>query len=164
MAFTYSAGLRIRPPEPMPECVEGMSPQDYFALVLAQSSLESATSAENNSGDSAPTPFNLGQIQNDISRNATDIDAVETDVSELDTRVDGIEGTFAGGLEFYSEADISAVVGLPSAGNWSVAITPIGVVLVNMVIDALSQNSFTVSFDAAPSAGSFSWVAFKRST
>ncbi len=160
MAFTYDAGLRIRPPEPLPECVEGMSAQDYFALVLSQCSLESATSAENNSGDSAPTPFNIGQIQADVARNTASITTLSTEVAEVQEAVGDVQGTFTGGTKSYAIGATSVSLGFPTAGEWHVAIAPVGVAAASVVV-AINQSGFTITFTAAAAAGAFSWVAFK---
>lgn len=165
MPFVYDAGLRIRPPEPMPECREGMSPQEYFALAFAQCSIESATSPENASGDSAPTPFNLGQVQQDIQRNTADIDALETDVGDLEVAVGNLNGRLASGVVPFDAGDMQVVVALPSStvpGNWAVSVTPMGGEgLGGLHISSLTPSGFTVTFDAAASSGSLSWVAIK---
>jgi hypothetical protein len=162
MAFTYDAGLRIRPPEPMPECISGESPQDYFSRVLSQCALESATSAENNSGDSAPTPFNLGQIQADIERNSADIDELETSVGTLQTDVSGLQAQFASGSVQYANGATSATAAFPDAGAWRVFITPVAQALAGLYI-TVNDASFSANFSAAGAAGSFQWFAIKVS-
>lgn len=162
MAFTYDAGLRIRPPEPMPDCLAGESPQDYFARVLSQCSLESATSAENNSGDSAPTPFNIGQIQADVARNAADIDTLETQVGELETSVEALQGVVAAGSAAYASGATTLTVALPSDGGWRVVVTPVNQTLAGLYI-TVSSSSFTATFGAAGAAGVLHWMAYKVS-
>lgn len=162
MAFTYDAGLRIRPPEPMPDCLAGESAQDYFSRVLSQCSLESATTSENNSGDSAPTPFNLGQIQADVARNAADIDTLETQVGELETSVTSLQGVVAAGSITYANGATSANGVFPSDGGWRVVVTPVGQALTG-VYTTVSTSSFTVTFAAAGAAGILHWIAYKVS-
>lgn len=160
MAFVYDAGLRIRPPEPMPACVEGETAQDYFARVLAQCQLESATSAENASGDSAPTPFNLGQVQQDVERNTADIDALETEVNGLQSEVEGLTGNIVAGSVSYGLGATASGGSLPSEGTWKVFITPVGQALADLFVTA-SATSFAVTFGATAAAGSYNYLAVK---
>lgn len=161
MSFVYDAGLRIRPPEPMPDCLAGESPQDYFSRVLSQCSLESATSSENNSGDSAPTPFNLGQIQADVARNAADIDALETQVGELETSVSNLTGQVISGSVAFAEGATTATVPFPDSGSWNVVTTP-SVALSGYYV-TVSSLSFVATFSAAAAAGSIQWIAVRAS-
>jgi hypothetical protein len=162
MAFTYDAGLRIRPPEPMPQCLAGESPQDYFSRVLAQCALESATTSENNSGDSAPTPFNLGQIQADVARNTADIDTLETQVGDIQTTVDALDGKVVGGVVQFASGATTAVAAFPDSGAWRVVATPVDVALTGFYI-SVNDLTFVATFAAAASAGSISWIAVKAS-
>lgn len=162
MAFVYSAGLRIRSPEPMPACLAGEAPQDYFARVLAACQIESATTSENNSGDSAPTPFNLGQIQADVARNAADIDALETQVGDMQTTVDDLDGKVVGGVIQFASGATTAVGAFPESGAWRVTATPVGVALAGFFI-TVNDLTFVATFTAAASAGSLSWNAVKVS-
>lgn len=146
----------------MPDCLVGESPQDYFSRVLAQCGIESATSSENNSGDSAPTPFNIGQIQSDVARNAADIDTLEGQVGELETQVNDVAARIASGHVTYDEGDTEVNVGFPSSGDWHASVTPTGVVPSDVVMST-NQSGFTITFAAAASTGGFSWTAIKAS-
>lgn len=161
MAFTYDAGLRIRPPEPMPVCLAGESPQDYFSRVITQCSLESATSSENNSGDSAPTPFNIGQIQADVARNAADIDTLETSVGDLETKVENLEEKVISGSVAFASGATSAAVPFPNSGAWNVVTTP-SVALAGYYV-TVTDISWVATFTAAGAAGTIQWVAVKAS-
>ena len=136
MGFTYDAGLRIRPPEPMP--------------------------AENNSGDSAPTPFNLGQIQADIARNTEDITGLETDVSQLQTDVSSIQNNLASGVVQYANGATTFTAAFPDDGAWRVFVTPIGQALTGLYV-TVSSSSFVATFSAAGAAVSAQWLAIKVS-
>lgn len=147
----------------MPDCAAGESAQDYFARVLAQCSLESATSAENTSGDSTPTPFNLGQIQNDLARAQEDIDQLETDVGTLQTDVTTLQTTVgelntqsAAGTANYLTSDTSVEVALPGTGSWRAFVMPINKALDGLYV-TMDVSSFTIHFDAAASDGSVYW-------
>jgi hypothetical protein len=164
MAFTYDAGLRIRPPEPMPDCLEGESAQDYFSRVLVQSAIESATTAENASGDSAPTPFNIGQVQSDLAQLQEDVAELEDSVADLTIKVNNLTDGDASGIETYVTGNTLVEVSLPSNGNWRV----LGVVanesaLANIFVNSLSVASFVINFDAAVAEGSVTWHARKMS-
>lgn len=161
MAFLYDAGLRIRPPEPMPECIAGETPQDYFSRVLTQCSLESATSAENNSGDSAPTPFNLGQVQADVARNTADINALEQSVGDIQTTLSSNEGRLASGSVSYALGATTAAGSFPAEGSWKAFFTPIGQKLDDFHA-SVGNNSFTVTFAATAAAGTFDWFAIRE--
>ena len=162
MAFTYDAGLRIRPPEPMPACVPGEAAQDYFARVLPQCGIESATTSENNSGDSAPTPFNLGQVQQDMARNAEDIDALTKQVNDMQTTVDDLDGKVAGGVVQFASGATNVVGAFPESGAWRVTATPVGVALTGFYI-TVNDLTFVATFSAAASAGAISWNAVRVS-
>jgi hypothetical protein len=162
MAFTYDAGLRIRPPEPMPDCLAGESSQDYFSRALTQCSIESATTSENSSGDSAPTPFNLGQIQADVARNTADIDTLETQVGDLETSVTALQGVVAAGSATYASGATTVTAVLPSDGGWRVVVTPVNQTLDGLYI-TVSSSSFTATFTAAGAAGLLHWLAYKVS-
>ena len=162
MAFTYTAGLRIRTPEPMPECVSGETPQQYFARVLSLCQIESATTSENNSGDSAPTPFNLGQIQADVARNTEAIDALETQVGDLSTSVAAATDKVLSGTVTYPTGATTVSVAFPDSGSWNVVVTPAGQALSGLYLTVSSTN-FVATFSAAGAAGSLQWVAIKSS-
>jgi hypothetical protein len=161
MAFTYDAGLRIRPPEPMPDCLTGETPQDYFARVLTQCSLESATSAENASGDSAPTPFNIGQIQSDVARNTADIAELTTEVGDLTTKVDALEIKFASGTVSYGANSTQAAESLPSTGTWRVMLSPLGQALPGLYV-VVATSSFVAHFETIANAGSIAYFAYRE--
>lgn len=145
----------------MPECISGESPQDYFSRVLSQCALESATTAENASGDSAPTPFNIGQIQSDLAQAQTDIEALQTSDGEQQTSIDTLTAQIACGVQTYAISSTSAAVAFPSEGTWKVVVTPIGQTLAAMWI-SISASSFTLNYTSAGAAGSFSWIAVKE--
>ena len=162
MAFTYDAGLRIRPPEPMPECIEGESPQNYFERVLAQCSIESATSAENTSGDSAPTPFNLGQVQHDLDQAQEDINDLEDSDASQQTDIDRLKNNVAMGTSTFESGSTSVTVSLPSEGSWRIlGIVPLEEALKDVFVNNVGLTSFTINYTAATAAGAFSWLAMK---
>jgi hypothetical protein len=144
----------------MPECMAGESAQDYFSRILAQCALESATSAENTSGDSAPTPFNIGQIQADVARNTADIDVLETDVAGIQSTVDTLNGQLVTGIVQYSTGATSSVQALPEVATWRVFVTPNGQPLVDLYVN-VTASSFTALYDATAAAGSFTYLAVK---
>jgi hypothetical protein len=161
MSFLYDAGLRIRPPQPMPECVEGESAQDYFARVLAECSLESATTAENASGDSAPTPFNIGQLQSDIAQAQEDIETLQTSDTEQQASLDAIDGQIATGVGTYALGDTTVSIAFPSSGTWRVFVMALGQALTTPFVNNVSATTAVVNFGAAGAAGSFNWLAVK---
>ncbi len=164
MAFLYDAGLRLRAPEPMPECVAGESPQDYFSRVLAEVAIESATTAENTSGDSAPTPFNLGQVQSDIEQAQQDITALQTSDTEQDTAIEDLTGGIATGITNYASADTTAVISFPEDGVWRIGmIMPLEQEITGVFVTGISSSQATINFDSPGSAGSFHWTAFRVS-
>jgi hypothetical protein len=164
MAFTFNAGLRIRPPEPLPACVDGMSAQDYFSLVLSLCSLESATTAENASGDPAPTPFNLGQIQSDLAVAQEDIVALQNSDLNQQTAIDEMQGQFASGVGEFATGDTQTVIELPEDGVWRVFVQATNAELPGLFVDNVSATSATVHFTAATTAGNFFWFAIKVSS
>lgn len=149
----------------MPECIEGESPQDYFSRVLAQCSLESATTAENSSGDSAPTPFNLGQVQNDLAQAQADIVELQNSDAAQDTSIENLTENDATGVATYGLGDTSVNVSLPSGGgNWRViGIVPLEQTLTSVFVNNVGANSFAINFGATAAAGSLNWHAKKIS-
>lgn len=172
--MTYTSGLRLRVPEPLPECEDGETPQQYFARILAQTSIESATSAENTTGDSAPTPFNLGQVQLDVSNLQTDVDELQTDMTAAQTTISSHTAQLiqlqAEEASIYSNVidlvtgSTSVLVTLPSSGIWDiVAISgPIQYLAQLKVLEVLSS-SFTLSWQPTANAGAtIIYIAHKR--
>jgi len=171
--MTYTSGLRLRVPEPLPECEDGETPQQYFARILAQTAIESATSAENTSGDSAPTPFNLGQVQLDVSNLQTDVDELQTDMTSaqatISTHTSQIATLQAEVISVHSDmVDIptgatSVTVLLPDSGTWSVVGMPGTQVLGQLRISEVTINSFTATWQSAVTAGAtFYYIAHRR--
>ena len=162
--MTYTSGLRLRVPEPLPECEDGETPQQYFARILAQTAIESATSAENTTGDSSPTPFNLGQVQLDVSNLQTDVDELQTDMTAAQTTISSHTAQLiqiqAQEASIYSNVidlvtgSTSVLVTLPSSGIWDiVAISgPIQYLAQLKVLEVLSS-SFTLSWQPTANAG-----------
>jgi hypothetical protein len=162
--MTYTSGLRLRVPEPLPECEDGETPQQYFARILAQTAIESATSAENTTGDSSPTPFNLGQVQLDVSNLQTDVDELQTDMTAAQTTISSHTAQLiqiqAQEASIYSNVidlvtgSTSVLVTLPSSGIWDiVAISgPIQYLAQLKVLEVLSS-SFTLSWLPTANAG-----------
>jgi hypothetical protein len=172
--MTYTSGLRLRVPEPLPECEDGETPQQYFARILAQTAIESATSAENTSGDSAPTPFNLGQVQLDVSNLQTDVDELQTDmtsaqatIAQHTTQIAAIEAeeaSIASGMADIPTGVLQVTVPLPSAGVWDVVLTAGQVShLNNLQVSELQADSFTAKWTTQSVAGAtLFWIAHKR--
>jgi len=164
MAFTYDAGLRIRPPEPMPDCMEGESAQDYFSRVLAQSAIESATTAENASGDSAPTPFNIGQVQSDVAQLQADVVELEDTVADHTTKINNFTDGYVTGVESFSTGATSVTPVFPSAGIWRICgIVPLEQELTGLFVTNISESSFKINFGAVAANGSLHWAAKKES-
>ena len=172
--MTYTSGLRLRVPEPLPECEDGETPQQYFARILAQTAIESATSAENTTGDSAPTPFNLGQVQLDVSNLQTDVDELQTDMTAAQTTLaqhtaeitvlQTEEASIASGLEDIVLSATQQTVYYPSAGTWDV-------VLISGALDVLGDlhvlenylDRFVAKWTGGAAAGAtLYWIAHKR--
>jgi hypothetical protein len=172
--MTYTSGLRLRVPEPLPECEDGETPQQYFARILAQTAIESATSAENTTGDSAPTPFNLGQVQLDVSNLQTDVDELQTDmtsaqatIAQHTTQIAALqteESSIASGMVDIPTGASQATVSLPSAGVWDVVLTAGQVAhLGNLQVLELQADNFTAKWTSNNIAGcTFFWIAHKR--
>ncbi len=172
--MTYTSGLRLRVPEPLPECEDGETPQQYFARILAQTAIESATSAENTTGDSSPTPFNLGQVQLDVSNLQTDVDELQTDMTSAQTTI-AQHTTQIAALEAEESTLISGVIDvptgvslvlqtLPSTGVWDVvAISgPIYHFSSLKVLEILAS-SFTLGWTGNSVAGAtLIYIAHKR--
>jgi hypothetical protein len=148
----------------MPECEAGETPQQYFARVLTQCSLESATTAENSSGDSSATPFNIGQIQHDLAQAQEDITALENSDTTQQASLDTLVGQVVGGTENYALAATSVIVNLPSTGTWVIGgITPQEQAMTGVFVNQKTASGFKVNFDAAAAAGTFDWIAIKIS-
>jgi hypothetical protein len=173
--MTYSSGLRLRAPEPMPECADGETPQHYYARILSQTSIESATSAENTTGDSSPTPFNLGQIQQDIGDLKEDVDELESDVATLQTQVatntstiasfQDLAGSIASNMEELVAGTTNITIAFPTPGLWDVVATA-GAAdkLLELHVTFINQTQFTLSWKTACVAGAtVYWIAIRRS-
>jgi len=172
--MTYTSGLRLRVPEPLPECEDGETPQQYFARILAQTAIESATSAENTSGDSAPTPFNLGQVQLDVSNLQTDVDELQTDMTSAQTTIaqhtaqiaaiEAEEASIVSGLVDIPTSSTTIIVTLPALGVWDVVLTagPLDV-LDKLHVYELFADKFTAKWQTASAVGAtLFWIAHKR--
>ena len=172
--MTYTSGLRLRVPEPLPECEDGETPQQYFARILAQTAIESATSAENTTGDSSPTPFNLGQVQLDVSNLQTDVDELQTDMSAVQSTVAGHtaqliqiqanEASIYSGIVDVPAATTEILVTLPSSGIWDVvAISGPVYAFSNLKVLEVMASSFKLTWTGNPSAGAtLIYIAHKR--
>ena len=172
--MTYTSGLRLRVPEPLPECEDGETPQQYFARILAQTAIESATSAENTTGDSAPTPFNLGQVQLDVSNLQTDVDALQDDMTSAQATI-AQHTTQIAALELEESSIVSGVIDvpaglttisqvLPSAGVWDVVAISGPLYHFNSlkVLETLAS-SFTMGWTSNSTAGAtLIYIAHKR--
>lgn len=172
--MTYTSGLRLRVPEPLPECEDGETPQQYFARILAQTAIESATSAENTTGDSSPTPFNLGQVQLDVSNLQTDVDELQTDMTSAQatiaihtaqiTVLQTGGSSIASGLEDLVTSSLTHTVYYPSAGTWDVVLTS-GTLdyLDELQVFENYQDRFVAKWKTATVAGAtLYWIAHKR--
>ena len=172
--MTYTSGLRLRVPEPLPECEDGETPQQYFARILAQTAIESATSAENTTGDSSPTPFNLGQVQLDVSNLQTDVDALQDDMSAAQstiathttqiTELQSAEASIFSGVVDVAAAATDITVTLPSSGIWDVvAISGPIYAFSNLKVLEILASSFKLTWTGNPSAGAtLIYIAHKR--
>lgn len=172
--MTYTSGLRLRVPEPLPECEDGETPQQYFARILAQTAIESATSAENTTGDSAPTPFNLGQVQLDVSNLQTDVDALQDDMTSAQATIaqhttqiaalEAEESSIASGVADLVMGSTQILVTLPSSGVWDVVLTSGQVSHLNSLrVLELQANTFTAVWSPGAADGAtFFWIAHKR--
>ena len=172
--MTYTSGLRLRVPEPLPECEDGETPQQYFARILAQTAIESATSAENTTGDSSPTPFNLGQVQLDVSNLQTDVDALQDDMTSAQATIAGHtaqliqiqaqEASIYSNVIDLATGATSVLVTLPSSGIWDiVAISGPVQYLAQLKVLEILASSFTLSWQPAANAGAtIIYIAHKR--
>jgi len=172
--MTYTSGLRLRVPEPLPECEDGETPQQYFARILAQTAIESATSAENTTGDSAPTPFNLGQVQLDVSNLQTDVDELQTDmtsaqatIAQHTTQIVALEieaASLVSGTAALVTGTTQTIVMLPSSGVWDVVLTSGQISHLNgLRVLELQEDRFTAIWTGGAADGaSFFWIAHKR--
>lgn len=172
--MTYTSGLRLRVPEPLPECEDGETPQQYFARILAQTAIESATSAENTTGDSSPTPFNLGQVQLDVSNLQTDVDELQTDMTSAQTTIakhtaqitvlQTQEASVASGLEELVTSSLTHTIYYPSAGTWDVVLTSGQLdYLDELQVFENYQDRFVAKWKTATVAGAtLYWIAHKR--
>lgn len=172
--MTYTSGLRLRVPEPLPECEDGETPQQYFARILAQTAIESATSAENTTGDSAPTPFNLGQVQLDVSNLQTDVDELQTDMTSAQatiaihtaqiTVLQTQEASVASGLEDIVLGTTTHTVYFPSSGTWDVVLTSGALdYLDELQVFENFSDRFVAKWKTASTAGAtLYWIAHKR--
>lgn len=138
--------------------------QAFLARYLSQCQIGSAVSSDNNSGPSAPTADNIGQLQTDVSGLTDRVKKLEDDqddVAAIDKRVKALEDVefvakVASGLSGTSET-----VTLPSEGNWIVTAT-----CVNGALADLYHNIFTnkVVFHwtgAAPTGAAIAYHARK---
>lgn len=172
--MTYTSGLRLRVPEPLPECEDGETPQQYFARILAQTAIESATSAENTTGDSSPTPFNLGQVQLDVSNLQTDVDELQTDMTSAQATIAGhtveitalqSEGaSVASGLAELVTSSLTHTVYYPSAGTWDVVLSSGALdVLSDLQVFENYSDRFVAKWTGTAAAGAtLYWIAHKR--
>ena len=96
-----------------------------------------------------------------MARNAADIDALEAEIPRLEGLIDEATGEYAGGLAAYDIDDTEVVVGFPSSGGWVVSACPAGVAPPDNWRISVTGAGFTITFDAATVAGTFSWVAIK---
>lgn len=164
MAFPYASGLRLRSPEPPPTCVDGEPTVELIARMIDATSIESATSSENNPGDSTPTPFNLGEVQNDIVELTDRVEAAEVASTAAIAGVTTLLGQIRFGEASYLTGATELVVQLLSAGTWTVVITSVTTALNNLVLDPQVGNatSFRATFGAAGSNGKLSYIAIKE--
>jgi len=172
--MTDTSGLRLRVPEPLPECEDGETPQQYFARILAQTAIESATSAENTTGDSSPTPFNLGQVQLDVSNLQTDVDELQTDMTAAQTTItqhtaaitvlQTEEASIASGLEELVTSSLTHTVYYPSSGTWDVVLTSGALdVLSDLQVFENYADRFVAKWTGTAAAGAtMYWIAHKR--
>jgi len=172
--MTYTSGLRLRVPEPLPECEDGETPQQYFARILAQTAIESATSAENTTGDSSPTPFNLGQVQLDVSNLQTDVGELQTDMSAVQSTVAGhtaeitalqTEGSsIASNLEELVTSSLTHTVYYPSQGTWDVVLSSGALdVLGDLQVFENYPDRFVAKWTGTAAVGAtMYWIAHKR--
>ena len=172
--MTYTSGLRLRVPEPLPECEDGETPQQYFARILAQTAIESATSAENTTGDSSPTPFNLGQVQLDVSNLQTDVDELQTDMTSAQTTIathtaqiielQVEETSIYSGVVDVPAAATEISVALPTSGLWDVvAISGPVYAFSNLKVLEILASSFKLTWTGNPPTGAtLIYIAHKR--
>ena len=172
--MTYTSGLRLRVPEPLPECEDGETPQQYFARILAQTAIESATSAENTTGDSAPTPFNLGQVQLDVSNLQTDVGELQTDMTAAQatiaqhtmeiTALQSEEAAIASGLAELVTSSLTHTVYYPTAGTWDVVLSSGALdVLGDLQVFENYADRFVAKWTGTAAAGAtLYWIAHKR--
>ena len=172
--MTYTSGLRLRVPEPLPECEDGETPQQYFARILAQTAIESATSAENTTGDSSPTPFNLGQVQLDVSNLQTDVGELQTDMTSVQstlaqhtaeiTVLQTEETSIASGLEELVTSSLTHTVYYPTAGTWDVILSSGSLdVLGDLQVFENYSDRFVAKWTGTAAAGAtLYWIAHKR--
>jgi hypothetical protein len=172
--MTYTSGLRLRVPEPLPECEDGETPQQYFARILAQTAIESATSAENTTGDSSPTPFNLGQVQLDVSNLQTDVGELQTDMTAAQTTLaqhtteitalQSEEFSIASGLEELVTSSLTHTVYYPSSGTWDVVLSSGALdVLSDLQVFENYADRFVAKWTGTAAAGAtLYWIAHKR--
>lgn len=172
--MTYTSGLRLRVPEPLPECEDGETPQQYFARILAQTAIESATSAENTTGDSSPTPFNLGQVQLDVSNLQTDVDELQTDMTSAQatiavhtaeiTTLQSEGSSIASGLAELVTSSLTHTIYYPSAGTWDVVLSSGALdVLSDLQVFENYSDRFVAKWTGTAAAGAtLYWIAHKR--
>lgn len=172
--MTYTSGLRLRVPEPLPECEDGETPQQYFARILAQTAIESATSAENTTGDSSPTSFNLGQVQLDVSNLQTDVGELQTDMTSAQatiathtaqiTVLQTQEASVASGLEDIVLGTTIHTVYFPSSGTWDVVLGSGALdILDDLQVFENFSDRFVAKWKTASIAGAtMYWIAHKR--
>lgn len=134
MANAYIEGLRIETPEGFTP-LAGETFTEASLRLLSQCRIGSATSAENDSGPSAPTAENIGQLQNDVAAIDNRVKTLEgqqdtlTDLGERVTTLEKVKDVYGvlSGL-----TGTSGTVTLPNTGTWIVQATSINGFLINL--------------------------------
>lgn len=161
---SYIQGLRIETPDGItPQAGESM--QAFLARYLSQCQIGSAVSSDNNSGPSAPTADNIGQLQTDVKALTDRVKVLEDDqddVTALDTRVDALEEVKIVSGVLSGLSGTSDTLTLPSEGNWIVVAA-----CVNGALTDLYHNIFTnkVVFHwtgAIPTGAAIAYHAVKK--
>jgi hypothetical protein len=165
MANSFIAGLKIRTPDGF-TVVEAEQIVPLLERYIPQCVIESATSEDNNSGKSAPTAENIGQLQNDVDsleNRITVLEDAEGDVTTLKEDVKTLQdGRPAGGV-ISGISGTSATVSLPSSDAWVVTATPFGGKLDDFYM-SVAGATLTFHWSNSPSAGTaIHWTAHKES-
>lgn len=162
-ATSFIAGLTIRGPEGF-EPLPGESFSETLNRWGDQSSIESATSSENNSGSSAPTAENIGQIQTDLGVLEDKVTALEgdrTEITAVSDRVTALEEhpVISGSI---AASGTTVTVNFPSNGAWQIVPAAVGNPLPGLYVSTVLQGSATfVWTDAAPVGTSIHYIAKK---